>query len=64
MTRKFRSVLAALSLTFACAANAALIDRGDGLIYDDVLNITRFPEATLGGGLDWYDAITWVENLC
>ena len=62
--RNFRVALTALLLTFVCTANATLIDRGGGLMYDDVLDITRLPEATLGGGLDWYDAIAWVENLC
>lgn len=35
---------------FATAANAALIDRGNGMIYDDVLNITWLQDPSLSGG--------------
>jgi hypothetical protein len=51
------------------AAQAALHDRGRGLIYDDVLNITWMadanygitsgwfdPQATVNGAVDWFDA--------
>jgi len=43
---------------------AELIDRGGGLIYDDVLDITWMQEADAAAGLlDWADAVTWAENL-
>jgi hypothetical protein len=52
---------------------AALHDRGGGLIYDDVLNITWLQDANYArtqgygliqnGGLTWYDALTWAANL-
>ena len=60
------------------AANATLIDRGGGLIYDNVLNITWAQDAslcaTLGncvnrsdtlvtGGMSWNGAMTWATNL-
>ena len=53
------------------SANAKLIDRGGGLIYDDVLNITWLQdahyEATSGDHEDWsmtwYQAKDWVDNL-
>ena len=53
MTKKTKVVLGALCLT-ACGigtSHAALIDRGGGLIYDDVLNITWLQDA--GYALGW-----------
>lgn len=38
--KKVTLALAAVGLLSSGAAQAALHDRGDGLIYDDVLNIT------------------------
>jgi hypothetical protein len=51
--------------------NAALWDRGGGLIYDDVLDVTWLQDAnyleTSGyepdGTLNWYQAVTWADNL-
>ena len=63
---------------FINAAHAALIDRGGGLIYDDVLNVTWLQDAnyvnTTGyddelrgyntdGRLYWHEAVAWAENL-
>ena len=60
------------------SANAALYDRGDGLIYDDVLNITWLQNANYAakqyedtkglegsedGRMTWEKAKEWVENL-
>ena len=53
------------------AATAALHDRGSGLIYDDVLNITWLQDANYyaattpgsSGQLTWQTANTWAENL-
>lgn len=52
---------------------AALHDRGGGLIYDDVLNVTWLQDANYArsqgysllqnGGLTWYDALTWAADL-
>ena len=57
----------------ACSttSNASLIDRGDGLIYDDVLNITWLQDAnhaeTSGfdadGRMSWLTATTWADDL-
>jgi hypothetical protein len=52
-------------------ANAALWDRGGGLIYDDVLNVTWLQNANYAmtsgydadGGMDWYKATSWAANL-
>lgn len=58
---------------FAGMANATLWDRGGGMIYDDVLNITWMQDAnylrTLDDGsgsgelLDWDSAVAWVDSL-
>ena len=52
-------------------AQAALFDRGGGLIYDDVLNITWMQDANYaktsgyapGGFLNWNEAVVWAANL-
>jgi hypothetical protein len=46
------------------SANAGLIDRGNGLIYDDVLDVTWMQDANLAGGLmSWSDALLWADTL-
>lgn len=53
------------------AAQAALYDRGGGLLYDDVLNLTWLQDAdyakTSGydadGRMDWYHANLWADTL-
>lgn len=68
--RTVKSLLLSLSL-FSGAAQAALHDRGNGLIYDDVLNITWLQDANYAktsgydtdGWLSWYEAKSWAANL-
>ncbi|MEW7975375.1 MAG: VPLPA-CTERM sorting domain-containing protein [Candidatus Thiodiazotropha endolucinida] len=71
--------LLSLSIAFftAClytgSTQAALFDRGGGLIYDNVLDVTWLQDAsyaeTLGlgvqgsGKMNWVDADNWVSNL-
>jgi len=44
--------------------NAALNDRGGGLIYDDVLDITWMQDANyFGSTMTWNDAVTLVDNF-
>jgi hypothetical protein len=58
-------------LFLSASANATLIDRGNGLIFDDVLNLTWMQDAnyagTLGqdhnGAMSWNEAMTWADNL-
>jgi hypothetical protein len=65
-----------LALGIVGGAQAALFDRGNGLIYDDIFNITWMSDmnyvATSGysgsgvltnGLIDWYAATTWAEGL-
>jgi len=45
-------------------SNAALYDRGGGLVYDDVLDITWMQDANyVGSTMTWNDAVTWVDGL-
>jgi hypothetical protein len=52
-------------------AQAALIDRGGGLLYDDVLNVTWLQDANYAqtsgydtdGKMNWTDAKTWASSL-
>ena len=53
----------ALVLCFSWSASATLIDRGDGLIYDDVLNVTWLQDVRGAGGMTFDDAISYVNEL-
>jgi hypothetical protein len=59
----FRLVCASVLLCMSSAPNATLIDRGNGLIYDDVENLTWLQDAGLSGSLKWSDAMAWADNL-
>ena len=61
-------------LGFTGASQAALIDRGNGLLYDNVLNVTWLQDANYAhtsgytgadstGAMDWTTATTWAANL-
>lgn len=58
-------------LSLSGAAQAALIDRGGGLIYDDILNLTWLQDANYAktsgysstGRMSWEDARTWADTL-
>lgn len=52
-----------LAAFLATPVYATLIDRGDGLIYDDVLDITWLQDAGLGGEMNWFDAVAWADSL-
>jgi hypothetical protein len=60
-----------LSILVAPPTQATLFDRGNGLIYDDVLNVTWLQDTlyarTTGydhdGHFTWYDAKNWVDTL-
>ena len=65
-------ILALISLSvLALSANAALYDRGNGMIYDDTLDITWLQDANYAqtsgydadGLMSWADANTWVSGL-
>jgi hypothetical protein len=57
-------VFIAVLLISTTGAYAELHDRGGGLIYDDVLNVTWLQNANLAGtAMSWSEAIAWVADL-
>ncbi len=71
-TNKVLGLLAVAAFGFGSAASqAALIDRGGGLIYDDVLNVTWLQDASYAatsgsapfGSLQWQEAHDWAAGL-
>jgi hypothetical protein len=64
--RKIFTIMAIVSIFwFATPTHATLLDRGNGLIYDTVQNITWMQNASYTGStsLNWSAAKTWAENL-
>lgn len=70
------TVVLSTAVMVSGAAQAALMDRGGGLIYDDVLNITWLKDANYGAGssyddglsnddgaMMWTNAVAWAGNL-
>ncbi|MDP2783115.1 MAG: PEP-CTERM sorting domain-containing protein [Sulfurimicrobium sp.] len=63
--------LATAGLLTSGVAQAALNDRGGGLLYDDVLNVTWLQDANYAktsgydddGGMNWSAANTWASSL-
>ena len=69
-----RTALASLLLASTClvnVANAALIDRGNGMIYDSTQDITWLQDANYAftsgydtdGRMTWDASVAWAENL-
>lgn len=64
-------VAALLMVVAAGASNAALYDRGNGLVYDSTLNITWLADANYAktsgydadGKMTWADAAAWASGL-
>jgi len=57
-------VAVAMVLGFTSSVEATLFDRGDGLIYDDDLNITWLQNANSPSGtMTWGDANAWADGL-
>jgi hypothetical protein len=54
---------ACLLLLFAASSHAALIDNGNGFIYDDDLDITWFTDTDSVGPMDWDSANAWADAL-
>ncbi len=65
------ATLATAGLLTSGLAQATLLDRGGGLIYDDVLNITWLQDSNYAqtsgfdadGRMNWSDANTWAAGL-
>ena len=70
-TKKLAAILAGIGLLASGAAQATLWDRGGGLIYDDVLNITWLKDANYAktsgydadGRMNWSAANAWAASL-
>lgn len=77
MKRKWMLLLVLMGvLGFSGVADATLYDRGGGLIYDNVLNITWLQNANYGAGssyddgssltdgrMSWSNAVAWANSL-
>ena len=71
MTRTLSKLLFVVGCSVTLNAGAALFDRGNGLVYDDVLNVTWLADANYArssgfstdGRLSWTAATEWVESL-
>jgi len=72
MTTRFKQALLAATLSVAGigSAQAMLIDRGGGLIYDDVLNVTWMQDAQIAismglttTGMGWQNAMDFASSL-
>ena len=58
------SILCAAVLAFmSTATNAALVDLGGGLIYDDDQDLTWTQDASMSGRVNWQEATDWAANL-
>jgi len=55
-------VILILSL-LSFGANASLIDRGSGFIYDDVLDVTWLQDANINGLDTWGNQLAWADGL-
>lgn len=60
---KIKPLIVLTIIMMGGAAEAALHDRGNGLIYDDVLNITWSQDAGLGGARFYDDALQYADQL-
>lgn len=69
MIRRINITLSIVALAgFTAYAEATLVNRPGGMIYDDVLDITWIADAgranaDVGTDLSWADAISWADNL-
>jgi hypothetical protein len=71
LLNKVSLALATAGLLTSGAAQAELIDRGGGLLYDDVLNVTWLQDANYAktsgydadGAMNWTAANTWASGL-
>ena len=71
MKKKTAVLLATAALALSTSANAALIDRGNGMIYDSDQNLTWLQDANYAqtsgydadGRMDWVTATEWADGL-
>ncbi len=58
-----RLILTLILSVLSVAVNTALVDRGGGFIYDDVLDITWTQDANINGLDTWDNQIAWAAGL-
>ncbi len=58
-----KALVAMCAMSIWSGVSATLIDRGNRLIYDDVLDITWLQDANLDGSKNWDDAVDWADSL-
>ena len=63
MKNQVRTLFIVWLSLMSCATQAALVDHGNGLIYDNDLDITWLQDANSGGRLNWTAANAWAEQL-
>ncbi len=63
MYTRMIGVVCAAVIGFVSIGEAALLDRGGGFIYDDVLDITWTQSADLSGAQTWDNAVAWADGL-
>ncbi|MCP4928105.1 MAG: hypothetical protein GY918_03475, partial [Gammaproteobacteria bacterium] len=57
-----RIILTLVLSSLSVAANAVLIDRGEGFIYDDVLDVTWAQNANINGQNTWTNQVAWAAG--
>ena len=60
---KIKLLTTVLALGISTGAQAVLWDRGNGMVYDDVNNLTWTKDANFNGAMDWSTAVAWANNL-
>lgn len=58
-----KRIIGIFLLFIFASADAALIDRGGGFIYDDVLDITWAQDANINGVDTWDNQVAWAAGL-
>lgn len=63
--KKIFSILSTLIMVIVLSvpARAALVDMGDGTVYDTDLQISWLKDAGMGGKQEWEGAVDWAEEL-
>ena len=56
-------LIALIPALFSLCANAGLINRGGGFIYDNVLDITWTQDANINGFDSWDNQVAWADSL-
>jgi len=59
---QMRHALGVILLFLVGSAQAALIDRGEGFIYDDILDITWTQNANINSIDTWHNQVAWADG--